>query len=288
MIDHARDRDTAVWLQKEFGGDYPVFTVPMPGVGRSQALSWVKVQRHLAKLVKEDRFFTDVEQDNQDNIDTDYIRERLAESGIVNGELVDPEALDRDPFIRQILADAERVAQEEQTSPPDLSGQPVTRTGDTITIGSGDASHEVDVTLSDEQWAAVQQKIPESAAIPLPYKVGDTVYLDNTLFEITNIGSYTVVDGKVYYRENSRMVRPELNETAKARVIGMVELRDCVQKLITQQLDEYASDAEIRKTQAELNRLYDAFTAKYGLINSRGNNLAFAEDRGRQSRLCNH
>ena len=90
--------------------------------------------------------------------------------------------------------------------------------------------------------------------------------------------SYTVVDGKVYYRENSRMVRPELNETAKARVMGMVELRDCVQKLIAQQLDEYASDTEIHKTQAELNRLYDAFSAKYGLINSRGNSLAFAED----------
>jgi hypothetical protein len=81
MIDHARDKDTAAWLQKEFGGDYPMFTVPIPGVGQSQALSWAKVQRHLAKLVKEDRFFTDVEQDNLDNIDTDYIRERLAESG---------------------------------------------------------------------------------------------------------------------------------------------------------------------------------------------------------------
>ena len=90
--------------------------------------------------------------------------------------------------------------------------------------------------------------------------------------------SYTVVDGKVYYRENSRMVRPELNETAKARVMGMVELRDCVQKLIAQQLDEYASNAEIRNTQAKLNRLYDTFSAKYGLINSRGNSLAFAED----------
>jgi N12 class adenine-specific DNA methylase/adenine-specific DNA methylase len=90
--------------------------------------------------------------------------------------------------------------------------------------------------------------------------------------------SYTVVDGKVYYRENSRMVRPELNETAKARVMGMVELRDCVQKLIDRQLDEYASDAEIRKTQAELNTLYDTFSVKYGLINSRGNSLAFAED----------
>ncbi len=90
--------------------------------------------------------------------------------------------------------------------------------------------------------------------------------------------SYTLVDGEVYYRENSRMVRPELNETAKERVRGMVELRDCVQKLIGQQLDGFISDAAIRETQAELNRLYDAFTAKYGLINSRGNSLAFAED----------
>ena len=90
--------------------------------------------------------------------------------------------------------------------------------------------------------------------------------------------SYTVVDGAVYYRENSRMVRPDLNATAEARVKGLVELRDCVQKLITQQMDSFVSDAAIRETQAELNRLYDAFSAKYGLINDRGNRLAFADD----------
>ena len=90
--------------------------------------------------------------------------------------------------------------------------------------------------------------------------------------------SYTVVDGEVYYRENSRMVRPDLNATAEARVKGMVELRDCVQKLIGQQMDSFISDETIRETQAELNRLYDAFSAKYGLINDRGNRLAFADD----------
>ena len=90
--------------------------------------------------------------------------------------------------------------------------------------------------------------------------------------------SYTVVDGAVYYRENSRMVRPDLNATAEARVKGLVELRDCVQKLIAQQMDSFVSDAAIRETQAELNRLYDAFSAKYGLINDRGNRLAFADD----------
>ena len=90
--------------------------------------------------------------------------------------------------------------------------------------------------------------------------------------------SYTVVDGDVYYRENSRMVKPDLNATATERVKGMVELRDCVQKLIGQQMDGYVSDETIRQTQHELNELYDSFTAKHGLINSRGNALAFADD----------
>lgn len=89
--------------------------------------------------------------------------------------------------------------------------------------------------------------------------------------------SYTLVDGEVYFRENSRMVRPELNQTAKERVTGLIGLRDCVHTLMDYQLNDY-SDAAIREKQAELNRLYDAFSAKYGLINSRGNSLAFADD----------
>ena len=90
--------------------------------------------------------------------------------------------------------------------------------------------------------------------------------------------SYTVVDGAVYFRENSRMVRPELNATAEDRVKGLVGLRDCVQELINLQMDEAVSDAEIKGKQAELNRLYDSFSAKYGLINDRGNRLAFSDD----------
>jgi len=90
--------------------------------------------------------------------------------------------------------------------------------------------------------------------------------------------SYTVIDGNVYYRENSRMVKPDLNAAAMERVKGMVELRDCVQKLIGQQMDGYTPDEVIRQTQRELNELYDNFTAKHGLINSRGNALAFADD----------
>ena len=137
MREHARDKDTAVFLRAEYGDDLPAFPVT---VGRTSTdLPWPKVQRHIAQLIRENRFYT----------------------------------------------------QEEQAA-PDLSGQPITRTGDTITVGNGDASHEVDVTLTDEQWAVVQRAIPDSAAIQPPYKVGDTVYLDNKPFEITEIGSSDV------------------------------------------------------------------------------------------------
>ena len=90
--------------------------------------------------------------------------------------------------------------------------------------------------------------------------------------------SYTVVEGQVYFRENSRMTRPELNATAEARVKAMVELRDCVHQLIDLQMDSLTTDWEIKSKQTELNLLYDAFSAKYGLINDRANRLAFAED----------
>jgi len=90
--------------------------------------------------------------------------------------------------------------------------------------------------------------------------------------------SYTLVDGAVYFRENSRMVRPDLNATAEARVKGLVGLRDCVQRLIDLEMDAAAPDADIRAQMAELNRLYDDFSAKYGLINDRANRLAFADD----------
>ncbi len=89
--------------------------------------------------------------------------------------------------------------------------------------------------------------------------------------------SFTVVDGDVYFRENSLMRKIELNATAENRVKGMIELRDCVRTLIEYQTENY-SDDEIKAQQANLNTLYDNYTKKYGLINSRGNSLAFSED----------
>lgn len=89
--------------------------------------------------------------------------------------------------------------------------------------------------------------------------------------------SFTVVDGDVYFRENSLMRKVELNATAENRVKGMIELRDCVRTLIEYQTENY-SDDEIKAQQAKLNTLYDDYTKKYGLINSRGNALAFSED----------
>ena len=89
--------------------------------------------------------------------------------------------------------------------------------------------------------------------------------------------SYTLVDGQIYYRENSRMNPVEVSKTAESRIRGMIELRDCVRTLLEYQTEDYP-DEEITAQQAKLNALYDAFTRKYGLINSRGNAIAFDQD----------
>ena len=142
MKDHAREKDTAAWLRQEYGDALPVF--PVTADGAAGDVPWPKVQRRIAQLIKEDRFYTQEEQDRFDNIDPIAIREALAERGIVDGQVENPEKLDNDPFIRQVMRDVEAVADEGQAEPgpeppaPDLSGQPVTREGDTITIGNGE------------------------------------------------------------------------------------------------------------------------------------------------------
>ena len=89
--------------------------------------------------------------------------------------------------------------------------------------------------------------------------------------------SYTLVNGQIYYRENSRMNPVEVSKTAESRIRGMIELRDCVRTLLEYQTEDYPNE-EIKAQQAKLNTLYDAFTRKYGLINSRGNAIAFDQD----------
>ena len=133
--------------------------------------------------------------------------------------------------------------------------------------------------LADQLHDAVKyiQGTYQEAALP---ELGEGEDIDESLPADPNVKnySYTVVDGAVYFRENSRMVRPDLNATAEARVKGLVGLRDCVQQLIDLEMDAAAPDADIRAQMAELNRRYDDFSAKYGLINDRANRLAFSDD----------
>ena len=135
-----------------------------------------------------------------------------------------------------------------------------------------------DLDLATQLRYAIQNIGGKYEAAELP-DLGENETIQDTIPADPNVKnySYAVVDGEVYYRENSVMVKPNLNATAKERVKGMAELRDCVHRLIDLQLWE-SDDISIRAEQQKLNRLYDRFTEKYGLINSRGNALAFADD----------
>ena len=135
------------------------------------------------------------------------------------------------------------------------------------------------VSLADQLKEAIQHITGTYQEAELP-DLGDGEAIDTSIPadpDVKNF-SYTLVDGDVYYRENSRMVKPQLNATAMERVKGMIGLRECVRQLIDLQMDAYTPDAAILEKQAELNTLYDAFSEKFGLINDRGNRLAFSDD----------
>lgn len=135
------------------------------------------------------------------------------------------------------------------------------------------------LALADQLHDAVKNIRGTYQEAELP-ELGEGEQIDTSIPADPNVKnySYTVVGGEVYYRENSRMVKPELNATAAERVKGMVALRDCVNELIALQMDEYSAESRIQAAQTELNRLYDAFSAKHGLINDRANRLAFSDD----------
>ena len=111
-------------------------------------------------------------------------------------------------------------------------------------------------------------------------ELGENEEIDSSIPADPNVRnySYTVVDGEVYYRQNSRMVKPRLNATAKERIKGMVELRDCMRGLIDLQMDGAVPDEALAPAQQRLSELYDRFTAKYGILNSRANEQAFSDD----------
>ena len=169
MKDHAREKDTATWLAQEYGGSNSPFVV-RAGSPEETQLPWPKVQRRLAQLIQEDRFYTEEEQDRFDNIDPIAIREALEERGIVNGQVADPEKLDNDPFIQQVMSDAEQIAaaETEQTS---------------------------EVSISDEEYDAVRRPTPQRTsydpAAPV-YAVGDTVYIEDDAYQITELRDDTV------------------------------------------------------------------------------------------------
>ena len=169
MKDHAREKDTAAWLAQEYGGGNSPFVV-RAGSPEETQLPWPKVQRRLAQLIQEERFYTEEEQDRFDNIDPIAIREALEERGIVNGQVADPEKLDNDPFIQQVRSDAEQIAdaETEQTS---------------------------EVSISDEEYDAVRRPIPQRTsydpAVPV-YAVGDTVYIEDDAYQITELREDTV------------------------------------------------------------------------------------------------
>ena len=169
MKDHAREKDTAAWLAQEYGGSNSLFVV-RAGSPEETQLPWPKVQRRLAQLIQEDRFYTEEEQDRFDNIDSIAIRGALEERGIVNGQVADPEKLDNDPFIQRVMSDVEQIvaAETEQTS---------------------------EVSISDEEYDAVRSPIPQRTsydpAVPV-YAVGDTVYIEDDAYQITELRDDTV------------------------------------------------------------------------------------------------
>ena len=136
-----------------------------------------------------------------------------------------------------------------------------------------------DISLADQLHEAVQHIHGTYQEAELPdlgegEEIRDTIPADP---DVKNF-SYALIDGEVYFRENSVMVRPQLNNTARERVKGMIGLKDCVRQLIDLQMDEYTPDSAIQQKQTELNTLYDSFTEKYGILNNRGNRLAFSDD----------
>ena len=217
MAEHGRERDTAAWLSREYGGDPTLpLRITVAGVNNEVSMPWPKVQRRIAQLIKAEKFFTPEEYDRFENIDPVVIRERLAERGIVNGEVVDEEKHNSSPFIQQVMADVDRVFAEENLIPGETTfthnGQ--TYMVDQVNFDTGTVLYQnigfvlpagedvfqsapistvrMYMEMEDEKAAQPQEQMPPVETAEPPYKVGDTVYFDDTAFQIRNIGLFDI------------------------------------------------------------------------------------------------
>lgn len=227
MADHAREKDTAAWLAREYsGGDSTKLLLARAGSSVEIELPWPKVQRRIAQLIADGTFLTEQERqperqeqdarryqvvvyhhsengfDERMEYPTREEAEKVAQ-GYVDGTM-EPDGfaydgaavydLEQRTYLR-IFGNYPDEAAQAQVTLPDLSGQPVTREGDTLTIGSGEPTHEMDIAVSDEEYEAIQQAISEEKVYdptsPV-YHEGDTVYLDNQEYQITELRADTV------------------------------------------------------------------------------------------------
>ena len=219
MKDHAREKDTAAWLAQEYGGSNSnSLFITRTGSPEETRLSWAKVQRRIAQLIQADRFYTEEEQDRFDDIDPIAIREALAERGIVNGQVVDPEKLDNDPFIQQVMSDVAHIA-------------------------AAEAEQASKVSIPDEEHDAVRHPTSHPAA-PV-YAVGDTVYIDDDAYQITELRDDTV-----------QLLDPTLRYP-----IYRVESREYFERLLNQDsrnraFTDFAS-ADLEKADTDLKEVLD-------------------------------
>ncbi len=208
MRTHARDKDTAAWLRKEYGDDLPAF--PIPGAGTD--MPWPRVQRRIAQLIKEERFITPEEkaqpgQDWENRYFVTETQDSYLEPGkgsfAIWDNLNQEYVFGENNWIKSFYDEASatefmRELEHQETAPPDLSGQTITREGDTITVGNGEATHEIDITVTDEEWEQIKEALPENTETPArdplapAYQAGDTVYLDGKPFTITEVGLFDV------------------------------------------------------------------------------------------------
>lgn len=174
------------------------------------------MQRRIAQLIREDNFFTEQERDNFDDIDPVAIREALAQRGIVGGKVVDPEKLNNDPFIQQVMADADRIYAEENLIPGETvfarggysylidrvdynTGTVLFQNTDFIPPSGEDLFQSAPISevrryleMEEETQPVKQTESSPTADAKPSYKVGDTLYLDNKPFEITEVGLFDV------------------------------------------------------------------------------------------------